>query len=423
MFTELKKPRMARARDWDLEVQGIIADVDCYVRADPKGELVRDAWEALLLTQRLVDLRVTERWLNKSGRTWLDTWLYQRGGVRLYARRLCGVWTWADWDAIVPRSPGCEGDGHVTESGRPQGESSNSYGTAEALLKGAHRCASDWKRQDILQHLDQVTHARAAALKYPQPKSLVSELNRDGRAFTSRPCPPLSLPMLAFASELTANGDTGWHPAPDSGSFVHSSQLAPWRAGLVRSPLAERQEADAPLAVAVLVDRSGSTSYLLEPLWHGACALVKALRDVGHAAALDWWDDIGVQSGNGSGALLGWHETAQLLQPTRGSSFGGTELAKSCLPRMARLLATAPVGVRRVCVVITDGSTCAKDRVQFLEAAQAPCVYIVIHEPIHYAKSFLPPETEGWAARIASDGTDIMRDFSGEQLLAGLLQS
>lgn len=423
MFTELKKPRMARARYWSLEIQGIIADVDCYVRADPKGERVRDAWEALLLTQRLVDLRVIERRLSKNGRTWLDTWLYQRGGVRLYARRLCGVWTWDDWDAIVPRSPGCEGEGHATKSGRPQGESSNSRWTQEAFLKGAHRCSSDWKRHDILQHLDQVTHARAASLKFATPKSLVSELTRDDRAFTSRPCPPLSLSMVAFASELTASSDNAWCPAPETGSFVRSSQLAPWRAGLVRSPLADRFEADAPLAVAVLVDRSGSTKWSLEPLWHGACALVKALRDAGHAAALDWWDDIGVQSGNGSGALLGWHETEQLLQPKIGSVFGGTELAKSCLPRMARLLATAPVGVRRVCVVVTDGGTCAEDREQFLEAAQAPCVYIIVNDQIHYAMTRLPPETEGWAARIASDGSDIMRDLSGEQLLAGLLQS
>jgi hypothetical protein len=229
--------------------------------------------------------------------------------------------------------------------------------------------------------------------------------------------------MLAFAGELTASSDNGWCPAPESGSFVQTKLLAPWRGGLVRTPLAERHEADAPLAVAVLVDRSGSTSAIVEPLWQAACALVKALRDAGHAAALDWWDDIGIPAGKASRPLLGWYEAEQLFEPPEKSLVGGTLLKQSCLPRMVRLFDSAPVGVRRACVVVTDGCTRDSDRHQFLKAAQAPCAYIVVDGLTSQPQRFLPPETEGWAARIASDGSDIMRDFSGEQLLAGLLQS
>ena len=421
MFTELKKPRTPRVMYWDLEIQGIIADVDCYVRADPEGRLIHDAHEALLLAKILTDQRVGERRRSVKDSSWLNAWLVKRGGMRLYARRECGIWTWDDWNAIVPAINGGAGTGLVPQRGRPRGHSSHSSFIRDFCFKGTHKCSYDWSRDDVVHYLGH--DARAAQLSSVLFKPKTSERCLQGREFMSRPCPPLSVSMLTFADELTASSDNGWCPAPDTGSFVHASQVAPWRGGLVRSPLADRYEADAPLAVAVLVDTSGSTCSILDPLWLGACALVKALRDAGHAAALDWWDDLGVKPSMDTRPLLGWHEREDLIRPCSDSLRGGTMLAKSCLPRMARLLGTAPVGVRRACVVVTDGQTDANDRVQFLEAAQAPCVYIVVSSPIFKAKTLLPPETEGWAARIASDGSDIMRDFSGEQLLAGLLQS
>jgi hypothetical protein len=226
------------------------------------------------------------------------------------------------------------------------------------------------------------------------------------------PQPHLASACRDFAERLSAREATKLQH-DDQGSAIHSGSLAGWVSGAYLTPLADTVPAPAKLAVSLLVDYSGSTQPMLTPLWTSVCALANALQDAGHAVAIDAWTAGGLTCPDRP--VRDWGQRVEWFVPE--SSGGSTCLATSAEPAMGRLQATAPQGLRQVCIVITDGDTDSADRSAFLAKATVPCIYWVVgRDP-----RLLPEATESWAATALICPTQILPSFLGEQALEVLL--
>jgi len=214
--------------------------------------------------------------------------------------------------------------------------------------------------------------------------------------------------------------------ADNYGARVGSMPLAAWTAGAALTPLTSRRGGREPVAVQVLVDVSGSTESdgLNKHIGRAASQLVRALRDAGHKAAIDGWGSHGMDADVDHAGryipVLGWDDDLH------GDTFAsdprsGTELGTSAAPRMGFLQSTAPVGMRQLVVVITDGQTSPEDRREFLRAAHAPCVYIVATAESATVPQ-APSKSEGWALLLTTRMAEIVERITGDEMRALVLE-
>ena len=324
---------------------------------------------------------------------WVDRHIYPVLGMSGWARAILGMLT---WDDVCKLGPNPKLDCPAAQTGN------TAAAQAAAMTLDACLISAETEESEVVNQCGQGISASSGA-----SAGKVTKLDVDHK-YTN----------LAddMAQRLQAGQRTQWQH-DDCGSRIGSSTLAAWSAGASITPLVESVNARGKIAVSVLVDVSGSTSYMSAELWSLACAMRNALIRAGHAAAVDRWDGEDHTNeesyGNHSPVTVGWAEPETWIHH---QSDGGTCLAYSATPAMGRLQSSAPAGMRQLCIVITDGATTDTDRAQFLRLAACPCVYVTVDHNANQQEL----EEEGWACVIQVHSTGMADVASDSKLLAML---
>jgi hypothetical protein len=333
----------------------------------------------------------------------VDRYVWDTLGMAGYARMLLGRLTIADLHKLAPEA-------------RVPDANAKSIAFTQANRIGADQTAADDAREWMRKwtHGTGRAEAEQRTAREGREALLVSEPVDGIEVFPVAPRPEVLASVRDFAERLAAR-EVIKRQHDDQGSTILSAALPMWTAGAYLTPLADVTPAPAKLAVSLLVDVSGSTDAILGPLWASACALRAALIEAGHACALDVWSyDLVCRDQ----PLRGWSSAADYIQPCKVE--GGTVLANSAEPAMGRLQATAPHGMRQVCMVITDGGTHPEDRAEFLAKASVPCLYWAVTRYEGEAL-ILPQPHEGWASIVKCTAKGLLEQLLGEQTLEQLL--
>lgn len=378
--------------------------------ADEQAKVVRDCPVDELATLRAGHL------LGKRSRaaagTAVERYVWDTLGMQGYARMLLGRMTLSDLHKLAPvASDG--GKSTMTQS-LLDTQMDRAYSLPEAATQAARQLA---------QLMEGITrdHAEARADRESENADGVSlTAQRYNGPFATKPmdaAPDALAAVRQFADALAAR-DVTRKAHDDQGASILSTALPMWTAGAYLTPLAEQVPAPAKLAVSLLVDVSGSTRSMNRQLWTAVGALWHALVEAGHAVAVDVW---GKDLICPTEPLRPWGSTPRWEVPVSGCLSNATYMKESALPALGRMQASAPHGLRQVCIVITDGDTIPHDRAEFLRLAATPCVYWMVELPNNPTPIEAPSPLEGWAAIGLTSPQGVLASMTGESMLEALL--
>lgn len=413
-YFKLHKPTKGTAAHADAarqafaEVRGAIERR--AVTADEQAKLMRDCPIDELATLRAGHL--LGRRSRVSAGAAVERHVWDTLGMQGYARMLLGRLYLSDLHKLAP-SPAVDGKSTMTQSFL-ESQMDRAYSLPEAATQAARQLAA---------LMDGITrdHAEARADRESENADGVSlTAQRYNGPFATKPmeASPEALAALRQFADALAARDVTRKAHDDQGASILSAALPMWTAGAYLTPLAEQVPAPAKLAVSLLVDVSGSTKSMNRQLWAAVGALWHALVEAGHAVAVDVW---GKDLICPSEPFRPWGAAPRWEVPVTGCLSGATYMKESALPALGRMQASAPHGLRQVCIVITDGDTCAHDRAEFLRLASTPCLYWMVEHAHNATPIEVPSPLEGWAAIGQTSPQGVLASMTGEAMLEALL--
>jgi hypothetical protein len=370
----LSIPTVPRAKRWKPSIVATLSAVDeALKRTDPTLRPALRAADVLGATVREIAALAAKHRALRRMPLWLDYHIYKTLGRKGLVRALGERFTWADWEKIVTKY----GQSYVEYSKQHAGLVSRQL-RVPVFSQAINAMDTSTPTERTLQHF---------------PPTVAGSV------------------YSVLAQALRGRCDSELVRDSDLGNKLDSRWLSGWMTDVLHSPLSYLCGSDGCLAVSILLDCSSSTQRYSGLLWHAASSLNSALRDAGHATAVDCWGSKPIHAVHDQGPLVGWDTPTERMHWRRPQVLNeNTALVVACNPRLQRLQATAPMDRQRIAIVITDGDLDPNDERKFLELASVPCVYWEVRGPRPSAKSFQMRNGQHWAWRAYSDREGVYYD-------------